>query len=79
MCRRSDAGGVAVLLLPDGDSPRLARFVGLEVAVAEGLSNGLLDGLAETVAAGDALTGGEAAAVAIGEAVAEVAPAALVV
>jgi hypothetical protein len=66
VCRRDDGVSVALLLLLDGDSPRVALRVGLALAVGEPVA----DGLAATVAVGDAGAPGEAVAVAIGDAVA---------
>ena len=66
VCRRDDGVSVALLLLLDGDSPRVAFRVGLALAVGEPVA----DGLADTVAVGDAGAPGEAVAFAIGDAVA---------
>ena len=69
LCRRDDGVTVA-LLVPDGDSPRVALRVGLAVAAGEPVAAGLAD----AVAVGDVVTPGEAVAVAgavaIGDAVA---------
>jgi hypothetical protein len=83
--RGEDPGVVSALLLPDGDSPRVALLEGLALAVADALAAGLAYGLAETEAVGNALAAGEAVAptagdaLILGEAVAVVAPAVVVV
>src|SRR5439155_7410439 len=75
VCRRDDGVAVA-LVLPDGDSPRVALRVGLAVAAGEPVAAGLADAIGDAVPPGEAVAA--APAVAIGDAVAPGEPVAVV-